>query len=102
MDRPGPRRDPASERSASLTGTGTTTIAGPNQVTATAHLVATNFDALMERLQAHPELAQAIPVLALAKGIGKTINNTLVWDVTVQNNRVLVNGVDLQKMAGGK
>ena len=84
-------------------GQGKVTLVGPSAVgmTGTAQIVAEKFDALMQTIQSVPELAQGVPVMVFAKGIGRTVGDTLVWDVSYQDGKALVNGVDLTAMAGG-
>ena len=54
------------------------------------------------RLQSlSPELAQAIPVLLMVRGLGKAEGNRLIWDLAITDEQALVNGVDVMKMAGG-
>ena len=47
-----------------------------------------------------PMMAQALPVFVFAKGIGRTAGDTMVWDVSFKENKLLVNGTDLSAMAG--
>ena len=51
-------------------------------------------------MQANPSLAQAVPVIVFAKGIGRTEGGKLVWDMQFDSSKLLVNGVDLMKMTG--
>ena len=41
----------------------------------------------------------ALAVLTIAKGIGQASGNQTVWDITYQDRKVLVNGVDVLAMA---
>ena len=85
---------------ANFTGMASIDIPTPNQASGTAQITATGFDALMTKIQGNPALAQAVPVLVLAKGFGRNVENRLVWDITYRDNKLLVNGVDLSKMGG--
>ncbi len=85
---------------AQLTGTGKFNLAGPNAVTGQADLTATGLDGLIAKMQADPMLAQGVPVVIFLKGIARTSGAQSVWQVTVNNASVLVNGVDLSAMAG--
>ncbi len=84
-------------------GQGKLLLTGPSadEVSGTAQVTADNFDALVQRIATIPALAQGVPVLALAKGIGRTVDNRLVWDITYKAGKVLVNNLDLTAMAGG-
>ncbi len=81
-------------------GHGTVTITEPNAYDGQGEVTATNFDALMDRAKQDPTLGQALALLTLAKGIGRTSGDQLVWDITYENRKVLVNGVDILAMAG--
>ncbi len=85
-------------------GQGKLTLAAPSPagMTGTAQIVAEKFDALVQTIQAIPDLAQGgVPLLVFAKGIGRNVGDTLVWDVSYADGKALVNGVDLSAMAGG-
>ncbi len=85
---------------AQLTGTGKFNLAGPSQITGQADLTATGLDALITKMQDDPMMAQGVPVLIFLKGIARTSGAQSVWQLTVTNGKVLVNGVDLSAMAG--
>ena len=85
---------------AKLSGAGKFTVTKPNAVTGQAELTATGLDALITRLQADPAMAQAIPVVIFLKGIAHSSADRSVWQITVNNTTILVNGVDLSAMAG--
>jgi hypothetical protein len=82
-----------------FTGHGAVTIPKPNAYDGQGQVAATNFDALMDRAKRDPTMEQALAVLTVAKGIGRTNGNQIVWDVTYQAGKVLVNGVDVMAMA---
>jgi hypothetical protein len=89
---------------ARFTGQGTmvATAPAPDAISGTATITAENFDVLMQKVTAMPGLAQqAVPVMLFIKGIGRNVDNKLVWDISYKNNRVLINNVDLSAMAGG-
>jgi hypothetical protein len=86
-----------------LTGNASLLATGPgaDQITGTAQLSAENFDALIQKMSAFPPLAQqAMPVLVFIKGIGRTVENKLVWDISYRAGKLLVNNMDLSAMAG--
>lgn len=82
-------------------GMGAVMIASPQQMTGQGQVIATNFDDLMQRASSIPELAGTLPVLVFAKGMGRAVENRLVWDITYRDDKLLVNGTDLSAMAGG-
>ena len=84
-----------------FTGQGKVTATSPSSFGGTAQLTAENFDGLMQKVSSMPPLAQAIPVMAFVKGIGRNVENRLVWDITYKDNKMLVNNVDLSTMMGG-
>ena len=86
---------------ASFAGMVALTIPSPQQTTGQAQVTATNFDGLMQRANNIPELANVLPALVFAKGIGRTVDNRVVWDITYRDNKLLVNGTDLSAMTGG-
>ncbi len=85
---------------ASFTGKADIDLPSPNAASGTAQVMATNMDALLAKVQANPALAQAIPVIVFAKGIGRAEGGKLVWDMQFDSSKLLVNGVDLLKMGG--
>jgi hypothetical protein len=90
---------------AKFTGSGQVVATGPtpDAVSGTATVTAENYDALMQKVMAMPALAQqAVPVMVFIKGIGRNVDNRLVWDISYKDNKVLINNVDLTAMAGGR
>lgn len=85
---------------ASFAGRADIDLPSPNAASGTAQVTATNMDALLAKVQANPALAQAIPMIVFAKGIGRTEGGKLVWDMQFDSSKLLVNGVDLLKMGG--
>ena len=47
-------------------------------------------------------LAQVLPALVFAKGIGRNVGDKVVWDVTYLGDKLLVNGTDLSAMTGAR
>lgn len=86
---------------AGFTGMGKVLVTSPEVFTATAQITATNLDLLQQRVASNPQLAQALPVFILAKGIGRASGNQMVWDISYQNGRLLVNNQDMSALAGG-
>ncbi len=86
-----------------ITGNASLLATGPSadQVSGTAQLSAENYDALVQKVAAIPALAQqAMPVLVFIKGIGRAVENKLVWDVSYRAGKLMVNTMDLSAMAG--
>ena len=89
---------------ATFTGQGSLVATAPSAqaVTGTAQVTATNYDDLMQKVSAIPGMGQqALPVMVFIKGIGRTVDNKLVWDATYKDGKVLINNVDLTAMAAG-
>ncbi|MBV8913230.1 MAG: hypothetical protein JOZ05_09355 [Acetobacteraceae bacterium] len=84
-----------------FSGMGKMVFSSPEAFSGTAQITATNLDLLQQRVAANPQLAQALPVFIVAKGIGRTVNNQMVWDISYQNGRLLVNNQDLSALTGG-
>ena len=84
----------------SFAGMGKMMVASPQNLTGLAQVTATNFDDLMQRANRIPELAGALPVFVFAKGIGRTVENRVVWDITYRGGKLVVNGTDLSSMMG--
>ena len=89
---------------AAFTGQAKAVATSPTAYTATGQITATGFDELIQKVSAVPELAQGVPLLAFAKGIGRNVGQQIVWDISYKDNKVLVNNVDLAAMGlgGGK
>ena len=83
-----------------IDGEGKFNVTGPQSVTGQAQFTAHGLDALITKLQADPMLAQGVPVVIFLKGIAHTTADQSVWQVTVANAKVLVNGLDMSAMAG--
>ncbi len=86
---------------ATFAGMGAVLVPSPDRMSATAQITATNFDALMQTANGIPELAGVLPLFTFAKGLARTVESRLVWDVTYRDGRALVNGTDLSAMMGG-
>lgn len=86
---------------AGFTGMGKFLFTSPQDYSGTAQFTATNLDLLQQRIASDPNLAQGGPVIIFLKGIGRSVENRMVWDVTYRNGRLLVNSQDLTAMMGG-
>ena len=85
-----------------MTGMGKVGFTGPGQLAGQGQITMTNFDALVDRVKGLPQAGQALPALLFVKGIGRTAGEQIVWDITYDGAKVLVNGVDVAAMAGGR
>ena len=64
------------------------------------HIAAQGVDALLALMQRQPGLQQALPIIFLAKGLGRADGDRLVWDVTLADGRLTVNGIAFGQPAG--
>jgi hypothetical protein len=83
---------------ASLTGSGAVQVSSPTDMVAQASLRLVGFDALMADASSRPEMKQAAPVMIFLKGIGKQEGDAIVWNISYQDKKLLVNGTDLSAM----
>jgi hypothetical protein len=68
-----------------------------------AHLTAHGLDKMLALIQADPKAQQIMPMLFMAKGLGKADGDNLVWDIAFADGVVTVNGVPMgQHPPGGK
>ncbi len=84
----------------SFTGQGKLTMTSPTAMTGTAQLVAENYDTMVQKVSTFPMAAQAMPVLIFLKGIGKADGDKLVWNITYQDGKALINNIDVRSMLG--
>lgn len=80
---------------ADLHGQGHVLLTGPTEYQAKAHISARGLDDLMKQAGGNPQLQQALPFLALARGFSKPEGDHLVWDIVADGSGVTVNGVAL-------
>jgi hypothetical protein len=66
------------------------------------HLTAHGLDAMLALIQSDPKAQQIMPMLFLAKGLGKAEGDGVVWDIGFAHGRATVNGVPLGQNAGGE
>jgi len=85
---------------ANFAGTGKLTTASGGDLAGQAQITASNFDDLIARVNAVPELAGVRPALIFAKGVSQTVEGRLVWNLAYRDNKLLVNGTDLSAMTG--
>ena len=84
----------------SFAGAGKLTSASGGDLDGQAQVTASNFDNLIARVNAVPELAGVLPALIFAKGMSQTVEGRLVWNLAYRDNKLLVNGADLSAMTG--
>ncbi len=85
---------------AGFTGKGSVVFTSPTSFAGSGQVTATNLDALIQRASTDPAMRSVFAVMTVAKGIGHTQGEQTVWDITYQNGKALVNGVDVMAMAG--
>lgn len=76
-------------------GQGHVLVNGPDEYRARAHVTATGLDDLMKQAGGNPQLQQALPFLAMARGFARPDGDHLVWDIVAEGTGVTVNGVTL-------
>lgn len=66
------------------------------------HLTAHGLDAMLALLQSDPKAQQIMPMLFMAKGLGKAEGDNMVWNIDFAHGVVTVNGVPMgQHPPGG-
>ncbi len=65
------------------------------QLGADIHIAASGMDKLLARTQSQPNLQQVIPMVLLAKGIGRPDGENLIWDISLGGGPMIVNGIPL-------
>jgi hypothetical protein len=63
------------------------------EVGADIHITATGVDALMGQMQGKPSLQGMLPIVFLAKGLGRAQGDSIVWDIGLGGGPPTVNGV---------
>ena len=80
---------------------GKVTVASPTDISGTAQISVTNLDQLQARIAADPDLAPSAPAIIFLKGIGRTEQNRMVWDVAYSHGKLMVNNQDMTMLMGG-
>lgn len=86
---------------AELHGAGHVLLTGPSDYHAEARLASTGLDELMQQANGNPHLQQAVPVLAMLRGLGRPEGKELVWAIVADNTGMTVNGVPIGGGGGG-
>lgn len=84
-----------------LRGSGQFSAKAPGAITGQADITAHGLDGLIARAQAEPALQSLLPSAFFLKGIAKVNGDQALWQITLTDGRVLVNGVDTSAMTGG-
>ena len=87
---------------ANFSGLGTFRMLTPVRTEGEGQIKATNLDALIDRIKGVPSMAQVLPAIVFAKGIGRSSGGATVWNISFKNNKLLVNDTDLSALAGRK
>jgi hypothetical protein len=67
---------------------------------AEVHIAASGVDALLAQAQAQPKLQRIMPMVFLAKGMGRPEGDSLVWDISLGDGPIRVNGVPFGQAPG--
>ena len=73
-------------------------LASPNDVSATGQITAENFDSLQQAMSIDPLTVGMTPLVTFMKGIARTEQGHLVWDVSYQGSRLLINNQDISAL----
>jgi hypothetical protein len=67
------------------------------------HLTAHGLDAMLALIQSDPKAQQILPMLFMAKGLGKAEGDNMVWNIGFAHGVATINGVPMgQRPGGGK
>ena len=83
-----------------FTGTLSALISSPAKFSGTGKITAVDIDKLQQAVAANPQTAQFGAVLIFIKGVGRSEQNRLVWDLNYVDGRLLVNGQDMAALMG--
>jgi hypothetical protein len=64
------------------------------------HIAAHGVDALLAQMQSQPKLQQALPIIFMAKGMGRAQGDGLVWDIVLGDGPLTINGMPFGQPAG--
>jgi hypothetical protein len=87
---------------AKIEGVGQLVMLAPDSWRGDARLSATGLDELTAQARTNPDLEQVLPVLIMLRGLAKPDGNRLVWEIASEGTAVMVNGIDLSQLGGGK
>jgi hypothetical protein len=66
------------------------------------HVSATGMDTLISEAEANPALQRALPVIFMARGMGRPDGSGFAWDITVSDGSMTINGVPFGQTTGRK
>jgi hypothetical protein len=72
------------------------------QLGADIHIAASGMDKLLAQAQSQPNLQQVMPMVLLAKGIGRPEGDSLIWDISLGGGPMIVNGIPLGQAGGNR
>ena len=84
----------------SVTGTAKLLPRANGQLGGEIHIAARGVDALLAQAQGQPKLQQAMPVIFMAKGMGRAQGDSLVWDVALGDGPLTINGTPFGQPPG--
>jgi hypothetical protein len=70
------------------------------EIGADIHISATGMDALLAQVQKRPSVQGMLPMLFLAKGMGRGQGDSIVWDIGLGGGPVTINGTPFGQPAG--
>jgi hypothetical protein len=70
------------------------------EIGADIHISATGVDALVAQVNARPNVQGFMPMVFLAKGLGRVQGDSIVWDIGLGGGPLTVNGVPFGQPAG--
>ena len=73
---------------------------GSGQLGAEVHIAATGMDLLLAQAKTQPKLQQAMPMMLMAKGMGRPEGQSLVWDISLGDGPMTVNGIPFGQPGG--
>jgi Uncharacterized protein conserved in bacteria (DUF2125) len=76
----------------SVTGSAKLLPRADGQLGGEIHIAARGVDALLAHVQSQPKLQQAIPMIFMAKGMGRAQGDSLVWDIVLGDGAPTING----------
>lgn len=83
-----------------FTGTVSALVSSPEKFSGTGKITAVDIDKLQQAVAANPQTAQFGAVLIFLKGVGRSEQSRLVWDMNYADGRLLVNGQDMAALMG--
>jgi hypothetical protein len=78
-----------------LEGSGRLRVLEPGKPTIEARITAAGLDQLMLEMVRKPDMGLLVPIVAMAKGLGRQEGERMVWDITLTDSQAIINGVDM-------